>query len=135
MEKPAARRCARPNQIWGPMISALLALSHGTLSCQILTATGSPSRLVLVSVNHRPRTRSRLLRNRSSPLPPKGSTCILERSSPSPSSSLMWFTGPYTCDYLVLLPSRIQFYWFFIGPMHTNFSLKVCIKKCEPYHR
>lgn len=102
--RPAARRYAPLNQTWGPMISALWVHSHGTLNCQTLTATGRPSILVLVSANPKQRTTRNLLpQSRSSPLLPKELTCTRELSSLSPSSSLMWFTGLYICDYLQMI--------------------------------
>lgn len=129
--RPAARRCAPLNQTWGPMISALWVHSHGTLNCQTLTATGSPSILVLVSANPKQRTTRNLLRqSRSSHLLPKELTCTRELSSLSPSSSLMWFTGLYICDYLQM----ILYYW---PPPHTVTSfliIKVNLKKCETTH-
>lgn len=102
----AARRCALPNQTWGPAISASWAHYRGTLNCQTLTATENPSTPAPLTANRRQRTtRNLLLRNRSSPQLPKELTCTPEPSSLFPSSSLMWFTGPYTCDYLEFINS------------------------------
>lgn len=138
-QKLAVRRCVPLNQTCGPTTSALWAHSHGTLSCRTLTATGSPSIPALVMENPRPRTtRNLLLRNQSSPLLPKELTCTREPSSLSPSSSLMWFTGPYTCDYLHVLSCIIN------PPLHSHeffldliifkkFNSKVNVENCESY--
>lgn len=102
--RPAARRFAPPNRTCGPTTSASWARSHGTLNCRTSTATGSRSIPAPLRANPSPRaTRGLRLRNQSSPPLPKESTCTPGRSSLSPSSSSMWFIGPYTCDYLEMI--------------------------------
>lgn len=123
-QKHAARRCVHLNQTWGPMISALLAHSRGTLNCQILTAMERPLIPAPVSVNLRQRTtRNRLPQNLSSPPLPKELICTPGPSSPSPSSSLMWFIGPYTCDYRVLLSLLSTFLDSLLIRCHTKTSV------------
>lgn len=122
--RPAARRCARLNPTWGPTTSALWARCLGTLNCQTLTAMGSLLILAVVWENPSQRTtRNRLPQNLSSHLLPKELTCTPELSSLSPSSSLMWFIGPYTCDYLALL--------FLLPTLVAYKAFQLTTEKCE----
>lgn len=100
--KFVVRRCAPQSQTWGPTISASWDPSRGTLSCRTSTATGSPS--TPVPANPSPRTTRNLRpQNQWSPLLQKELTCTPGLSFLSPSSFSMWFTGPYTCDYLEII--------------------------------
>lgn len=124
----AVKRCAHPNQTCGLTTSASWDLSHGTLNCQTLTAMGNRLTPALLSVNPRQRTRNRLLQNQSSPPLPKESTCTPEPCSLSPFSSLMWFTGPYTCDYLELLS---QWDSFMSSLLTGLYKKKTCVSNWE----
>lgn len=104
----AVRRCAPPSQTCGPTTSASWARSHGTLNCRTSTATGSQSTPALANPSPRT-TRDLRPRNRWSPPLQKESTCTLGLSFLSPSSSSMWFIGPYTCDYLEMMSLILLF--------------------------
>lgn len=122
--RPGARRCARLNRTWGPMTSASWARCLGTLNCQTLTAMGSLLILAVVWENPSQRTRNRPPQNLSFHLLPKELTCTPELSSLSPSSSLMWFIGLYTCDYLALL--------YLLPTLAAYKAFQLTTEKCEP---